>query len=63
VPTRTHTLKLRGSSEIAASIDSSPSKTSAGPENIFVINILRVEWTELQIEHIISRIIVQKSIK
>nr|POF23386.1 hypothetical protein CFP56_20826 [Quercus suber] len=33
--TRTRTLKLKGSSEIAATIDSSPSKTSAGPVEHF----------------------------
>lgn len=34
--TRTHTLKLEASSEIAATIDSSPSKTSAGPVEHFL---------------------------
>lgn len=31
-----YTLKLIGSSEIAASMDSSPSNTSAGPEKQFL---------------------------
>ena len=36
----THTLKLIGFSEIAASIASSPSKTSAGPKEQFFQSLL-----------------------